>query len=37
MWIWDGDRASGIILSFGEEITTFTDKEAMISIKVKDC
>ena len=37
MWIWDGDRASGIILSFGEEITAFTDKEAMISIKVKDC
>ena len=21
MWIWDGDRASGIFLSFGEEIT----------------
>ena len=36
MWIWDGDRASGIILSFGEEITTFTDKEAMIAIKIKD-
>ena len=21
MWIWDGDKASGIFLSFGEEIT----------------
>ena len=21
MWIWDGDRASGIFISFGEEIT----------------
>ena len=21
MWIWDGDRESGIFLSFGEEIT----------------
>jgi hypothetical protein len=32
MWIWDGDRASGIFLSFGEEIIAIKGRRLMGSI-----
>ena len=38
MWIWDGDKASGIFLSFGEEITASERRRLICSrFKLKNC